>query len=211
MLLHYRKLCLRLCILIQIHKWSVTQKMSLMCWRDLRFLHAFPEYYCCTLKCLLSSAVDLLNEVHVQKFAHPAGSALKWDASKRKKERKRKEKKVHIPQLNDGFYLVSVCWAWAWLCRSVMSVSMVKNTGHAKLQLVQGVKKHVQRQGGRRGGSGRETQFQELRGCGITESKTWQKSTANVYSEHTETNMFIDIHLSIFEVWLFFLNLHSNQ
>lgn len=77
MLVHYRKLCLRLCVLIQIHKWSVTQKMSLILRRDLWFLHALPEYYCCTLKYLLYLAGDLLNEVHVQNFAHPAGSALK--------------------------------------------------------------------------------------------------------------------------------------
>lgn len=63
------------------------------------FLHAFLDYYSCTLKCLLPSAGHLPNDVCVQNFVQaPPPSLSFWNCSKIRreclKEREGKRKKA---------------------------------------------------------------------------------------------------------------------
>lgn len=90
----------------------------------------------------------------------PVGSAVKW----------REKAFAHTDWMID--FIWSVCWAQAWLCWCVMSVSMVKNTGHARLWAVQGVKKREKSMC--KDGGAREIWVQEFRGCGFMARMTRQ-------------------------------------
>lgn len=113
----------------------------------------------------------------------PPPSLSFWNCSKITreclKERGGKKKGFRTHRLNDGFYLVSVCWAWdgcvGLLCRFLWwkTQAMPDLTSTRKKKR----KKEAcagMRRGGSGGGVARETRFQELRGCGITVSKTRQ-------------------------------------
>lgn len=110
----------------------------------------------------------------------PPPSLSFWNCSKITreclKERGGKKKGFRTHRLNDGFYLV--CLLSLSLAVSVCYVGFYGEK-HRPCQtwLVQGRKKEAcagMRRGGSGGGVARETRFQELRGCGITVSKTRQ-------------------------------------
>ncbi len=72
------------------------------------FLHAFLDYYSCTLKCLLPSAGDLPNDVYVQNFVQaPPPSLSFWNCSKirreclKEREGKRKKAFAHTDWMMD--------------------------------------------------------------------------------------------------------------
>lgn len=83
-------------------------------------------------------------------------------------------------------FIWSVCWAQAWLCWCVMSVSMVKNTGHARLWAVQGVKKKRRRKAcARTGGRGGGGKFESKNSEGVDSWWGW-RDRSKVYLQQTE-------------------------